>query len=58
MPPVRARFYHRPSILLIGINSNLAALVLAELGVDSDQIGDWMHRQQERALSGKDAVPA
>jgi CPA2 family monovalent cation:H+ antiporter-2 len=37
---------------------DLAALVLAELGVDSDRIGDWMRRQQERALSGEDAVPA
>jgi CPA2 family monovalent cation:H+ antiporter-2 len=37
---------------------DLAALVLAELGVDSDQIGNWMRRQQERALSGADAVPA
>ena len=37
---------------------DLAALVLAELGVDSDRIGDWMRRQQERALSGADAVPA
>jgi voltage-gated potassium channel Kch len=37
---------------------DLAALVLAELGVDSDRIGDWMRRQQERALSGGDAVPA
>jgi CPA2 family monovalent cation:H+ antiporter-2 len=37
---------------------DLAALVLAELGVDSNRIGNWMRRQQERALSGGDAVPA
>ena len=36
---------------------DLAALVLAELGVDSDRISNWMHRQQEHALSGEDAVP-
>jgi len=36
---------------------DLAALVLAELGIDSDRIGDWMRRQQERVLSGEDAVP-
>jgi Kef-type K+ transport system membrane component KefB len=37
---------------------DLAAFVLAELGVDSDRIGNWMRRQQERALSGEAAVLA
>ena len=37
---------------------DLAALVLGELGVDPDRIGEWMRRQQERALSGVQAVAA
>ena len=37
---------------------DLAVFVLGELGVDSDRIGDWMRRQQERALSGMQAVAA
>ena len=37
---------------------DLAALVLAELGVDSDRIGNWMRRQQKHALSGEDAAAA
>jgi CPA2 family monovalent cation:H+ antiporter-2 len=37
---------------------DLAALVLGELGVDADRIGAWMRRQQERALSGMQAVAA
>jgi Kef-type K+ transport system membrane component KefB len=31
---------------------DLATLVLGELGVDPDRLGEWMSRQQERALSG------
>jgi hypothetical protein len=30
----------------------------SELGVDPDRIGEWMRRQQERALSGMQAVAA
>ena len=37
---------------------DLAAFVLGELGVDPDRIGEWMRRQQERALSGVRAVAA
>ena len=37
---------------------DLAAFVLGELGVDPDRIGEWMRRQQERALSGVQAVAA
>jgi hypothetical protein len=37
---------------------DLAALVLGELSVDPDRIGEWMRRQQERALSGVQAVAA
>ncbi len=37
---------------------DIAALVLSELGVDPDRIGEWMRRQQERALSGMQAVAA
>ncbi|MGZ8995464.1 MAG: cation:proton antiporter domain-containing protein [Rhodospirillales bacterium] len=37
---------------------DLAALVLGELSVDPDRIGAWMRRQQERALSGVQAVAA
>jgi CPA2 family monovalent cation:H+ antiporter-2 len=37
---------------------DVAALVLGELGVDRDRIGDWMRRQQERALSGVRATAA
>ena len=35
---------------------DLAALVLGELGADPDRIGEWMRRQQERALSGVQAA--
>ena len=37
---------------------DLAALVLGELSVNPDRIGAWMRRQQERALSGGQAVAA
>ena len=37
---------------------DVAAFVLGELGVDPDRIGDWMRRQQERALSGVRATAA
>jgi hypothetical protein len=37
---------------------DLVAFVLGELGVDPDRIGEWMRRQQERALSTVQAVTA
>jgi hypothetical protein len=37
---------------------DLAALVLGELGVGPDRIGEWMRRRQERALSGVQAAAA
>jgi K+:H+ antiporter len=35
---------------------DLAVFVLSELGVDPERIGEWMRRQQERALAGSRAV--
>ncbi|MGE5778219.1 MAG: hypothetical protein ACM30D_02800 [Hyphomicrobiales bacterium] len=37
---------------------DLAAFVLGELGADPDRIGDWMRRQQQRALAGVRATAA
>ena len=37
---------------------DLAALVLAELDVDPERIGQWMRREQERVLAGREAVAA
>jgi CPA2 family monovalent cation:H+ antiporter-2 len=37
---------------------DVAVFVLGELGVDPDRVGAWMRRQQERALSGVQAVAA
>jgi CPA2 family monovalent cation:H+ antiporter-2 len=37
---------------------DLAVFVLGELGVDPERVGAWMRRQQERALSGVQAVAA
>jgi hypothetical protein len=37
---------------------DLAARVLGELSVEPHRIGDWMRRQQERALSGGQTVAA
>jgi CPA2 family monovalent cation:H+ antiporter-2 len=37
---------------------DVAVFVLGELGVDPERVGEWMRRQQERALSGVQAVAA
>ena len=37
---------------------DLAVFVLGELGVDANRIGEWMQRQQERALSTVKSVAA
>ena len=37
---------------------DLAAQVLAELGVEPERIGQWMRREQERTLAGRQAVAA
>ncbi len=37
---------------------DLAAQVLAELGVEPERIGHWMRREQERTLAGRQAVAA
>ncbi len=37
---------------------DLTAVVLGELGVDADRIGDWMRRSQERALASEAVVGA
>ena len=37
---------------------DLAAQVLTELGVDPERIGQWMRREQERTLAGRQSVAA
>ncbi len=37
---------------------DLAALVLAELGMEPERIGQWMRRDQERVLAGRQAMAA